>query len=364
MSEELNGAAPAAAESTPAPEAVAEAPQQDTSSSLADELSAVWDDVHEREKGPDRAADGKFAKRNHVADALAPEAEEPAPETQDQSPDEGQAEPLKAAAIEPPTSWSGEMKAKFAALPPDAQEYIAQRERDAHARITQLGQQAKTFEPLSKVLEQHRDLFEAKGLAPDDGINRLLTVQRALESDPHATIQRLAQMYGVTLPTGEPGSESTQVSFLQQRIAQLEGQIRETREKVVSREQKEVETQRQTIVSAVDEFAKSKADYDILEPYIEEAVRLIRMKEPNAPVKDVLEQAYEKAVWLHPDTRAKRIADEAAKRAEEDRKAAEKASRVAKLNVKTSASAKQASRGLDSPDYWSSLYDSVAQKAG
>lgn len=363
MSEELNGAAPTVADSTPAPEAVAEAPQQDTSSSLADELSAVWDDVHEREKGPDRAADGKFAKRNHVADALAPEAEEPASETQDQSPDEGQAEPLKAA-IEPPTSWSGEMKAKFAALPPDAQEYIAQRERDAHARITQLGQQAKAFEPLNKVLEQHQDLFASKGLTPDDGINRLLTVQRALESDPHATIQRLAQMYGVTLPTGEPGSENPQVSILQNRIAQLEGQIRETREKVVSREQREIETQRQTIVSAVDEFAKSKPDYDILEPYIEEAVRLIRMKEPNTPVKDVLEQAYEKAVWLHPDTRAKRIAEEAEKRAGEAAKKVAEASKVAKLNVKTSASAKQASRGLDSPDYWSSLYDQAAQKAG
>lgn len=364
MEEQLNGGAPAPAESTPAPEAVSEAPQQETTSSLADELSAVWDDVHEREKGPDRAADGKFAKRNHVADALAPEAEEPAAtETQDQSPDEGQAEPPKAA-IEPPTSWSGEMKAKFAALPPDAQEYIAQRERDAHARITQLGQQAKAFEPLSKVLEQHQDLFASKGLTPDDGINRLLTVQRALDADPHATIQRLAQMYGVTLPTGEPGSENPQVSFLQDRIAQLEGQIRETREKVVSREQREVETQRQTIVSAVDEFAKSKPDYDILEPYIEEAVRLIRMKEPNAPVKDVLEQAYEKAVWLHPDTRAKRIAEEAEKRAGEAAKKAAEASKVAKLNVKTSASAKPGQKGLDSPDYWSSLYDQAAQKAG
>lgn len=353
MSEEFDGGVAAPAESTPAPEAATEAPQQDTGSSLYDELSAVYDEAT-REKGPDRASDGKFAKRNHVADALAPKAEEPAATETDQSPEAGTIEPATPT-IDPPLSWSAEMKAKWASLPPDAQEYISQRDKEANDAIKRLGQQAKTYEPLTKVLEQHQDLFASKGLTPDDGINRLLTVQRALETDPHATIQRLAQMYGVTLPTGEPGSENTQVSFLQNRIAQLEGQIRETREKVVSREQKEIEVQRQTVASAVDEFAKSKPDYDILEPYIEKAVRLIRQDNPNLPAKEVLEKAYEEAVWLHPDTRAKRVADEAKKRAEEDAKKAAEASKVAKLNVKTSASAKPSSRGLDSPDYWSSL---------
>jgi hypothetical protein len=364
MEEQLNGGAPAPAESTPAPEPVNEAPQQDTGSSLADELSAVWDEVHERETGPDRAPDGKFAKRNHVADALAPKAEEPAETEIEGSSPEVETSETAEPSIAPPASLPSEMKAKWNTLPPDVQQVWAKRESESHAKITQLGQAAKAFEPLSKVLEQHKDLFDSKGLTPDDGINRLLTVQRALEQDPHATIQRLAQMYGVTLPTGEPGSDNPQVSFLQNRIAQLESQIRETRERVVSREQREVETQRQAVVSVIDEFAKSKPDYDILEPYIEKEVRLIRQENPELSPREVLEKAYETAVWRHPDTRAKRIADEAAKRAEEDRKAAEKASKVAKLNVKTSASAKQANRGLDSPDYWSALYDSAAQKAG
>lgn len=363
MSEELNGGAPAPAESTPAPEPVNEAPQE-TGSSLADELSAVWDDVHERESGPDRASDGKFAKRNHVADALAPKAEEPAATEIEGSSPEVETSETAPPSIAPPASLPGEMKAKWSTLPSDVQQVWAKRESESHAKITQQGQQLEAYKPLSKVLEQHQDLFASKGLTPDDGINRLLTVQRALESDPHATIQRLAQMYGVTLPTGEPGSDNQQVSFLQNRIAQLEGQIRETREKVVSREQKEVEAQRQTVVSAVDEFSKSKPDYDILEPYIEEAVRLIRMKEPNLPVRDVLEQAYDKAVWLHPDTRAKKVAEEAKKRSEEEARKVAEASKVAKLNVKSSASAKPSQKGLDSPEYWSSLYDSAAQKAG
>ena len=48
------------------------------------------------------------------------------------------------------------------------------------ALFTQMGEQVRRYEPIAKVLESHQEAFTRHGLAFDDGINRLLNVQRAI----------------------------------------------------------------------------------------------------------------------------------------------------------------------------------------
>lgn len=367
MSEDLDGGAPAPAESTAVSEAPVTQDAQQINDDVREELGAVWDRMQAEDEPSDsrpRAEDGKFIKtKSPVADALAPKAEEPAAETTSEgSSPETETSETAAPSIAPPASLPSEMKAKFATLPPDVQEYWAKRESESHAKITQLGQQAKQYEPIARVVEQYKDTFDRYGLTYDAGIARLLAAQRSIENDPHTAINNLARQYGVTL-SGEPSTQvAPEVSQLQQHIARLEAQIRETQTKVVSREQQEQVAQRNQILATVDQFAKSKPDYDILEPYIEKAVRIIKADNPELSPKEALEKAYEEAVWLHPEVREKRIAEQAAKRAEEERKAAEKASKVAKLNVKTTASAKPGQRSFR--EDLEATYDDISRRAG
>lgn len=115
-------------------------------------------------------ATGRFAPKEPkpgepaaaAADATAQQQPEQTPESESAKPDgdatdpenieieDGESEPGKTPAIDPPASWSAEDKAAFAKLPPEAQRVVAAREseRERHftAKTTELAEARKKFE--------------------------------------------------------------------------------------------------------------------------------------------------------------------------------------------------------------------------
>src|SRR5690348_16128080 len=125
MDELNNGAAPVVTESVSAP-VVEQAP-----ASFEDTMSAVYDKMNQpRDDG------GKFAGNETPAATEGAEtaAEEATTEEITDQPSETEQETAQPS-ITAPNSWSAEMKAKFGSLPPEAQQYIAQRESEMHAAI-------------------------------------------------------------------------------------------------------------------------------------------------------------------------------------------------------------------------------------
>lgn len=342
--------------------AATETPTEAGETSLEDDLGAIYDAaVGEPLRGPD----GKFISR----EPKEPETVEPATEApveaqaEDQKPEESVVETAKPS-IEPPNSWSPEMRDKWASLPPEAQQYIAQRESEAHGRITRLGDQVKAFEPIARTLERHKGTFERSGMTYEQGIDALLAAQSMLDVNPRAAIHEIARAYGVDLgaePTQSDAMPGREVLALQAEIAELKRQIAETRTDVVSTKQREAEQRQAALQSEVEAFAKANPYFDDVQDDIAELIPVIRAREPGLSERQILEKAYAKAIRLNDTTFAKIEADRRAKEAEAAKQKAAEAKKVSSLNVRSTTAARPAARTLD--DDLSATFDRIQSRA-
>lgn len=304
------------------------------------EMSAIF-----RKNNPPREDDGKFA-------GTAPKE----PVLPDQAQTEKVEQPV--AAINAPQSWSAEKKAIFATLPPDAQEYIAQRDKEASEAISRQGSELKSFEPIKSVIEQHRDIFERNGIDVGDGLGRLLHAERLLEQNPVAAIAQIAQAYGVDLGqfNGQQQPQDSATSALHQRIAQLENQLNDTTGRIQQREAQEAQTQLQSTQTLIEKFSQDKPDWADLENDVHEAIIGIKAAieqgvRPAMPPDQILSTAYERAQRNNPQAWAKkqetdRNAEEAKKLAEAQKRADE-AKRSKVVNISSSPASGRQHSSMD-----------------
>jgi hypothetical protein len=259
----------------------------------------------------ERAPDGKFVKK----------AAAEAPDTQitDQPADEKAVEAAKEPVIKTPTSWSAEYKAKFIALPKEVQDYILKREGEAESLIgkkgTEAAQAQKQFAEINEVVDPYRDQIALSGRTPAQHFRSLLEAERVLQQNPQYGIQWLAKSYGIDLASfaqrqqPQPGSNlPPELQPLQQQVGQLTSYIQQQQQAV---QQQAYSAAEQEIIA----FAQTAEHYRDVEADLVPLVAQIKQANPAISSRDALKQAYEKAIWANPHTRALEIAkqDEARK---------------------------------------------------
>lgn len=360
MSDLDNGAATAAPEGELASnDQVTEAPaQSETQDSappdLDTELSAIYDKANQP-----RGEDGKFAGKDG-------EPAEQSAETVSEGKPEGEAGETAQPSIAPPNSLPSELKATWASVPPAMQEHIAKREAETHRAITQLGQQAKALEPFGRLVESNRDVFSnhRRNVDPVDGIHQLLEAQRQLDRDPVASIAHIAKVYGVDLSvfgsqSGEGSNQSPQTASLQAYIRDLEAKTSNLERLVMTREQREAEAQTTALQNTVEEFLKETPLDDEIVSDVVAHIEALKITSPHLSQKEMMKEAYEKALWSNPQRRqaliAKERAETEAKKAAEQAKRAAEAKRAASVNVRSTPGNAKPARSLE--DELGAIYD-------
>jgi hypothetical protein len=335
MFEADNGAAPAAAEPTPvaapAETTPAPAPQPEAPALSADErmdatMRAAWDKLH-----PARAPDGKFTAKDAPAEAEAAPAEpvtEPEPATEASPAPAGEAPKM-------PVSWPKEQAEAWAKLDKPAQEYILRREGEFEKGIQAKTEKFKPYEELDKVFEPWRERWQLEGASPAVKVQQLLAAQAYLDRNPVEAIQWLAQSYGVNL--GQTGQQPVQ----QQPQDPVIRKIQELDEWKAQQENASRAQAEASLKTEIDGFkASGKA------PHFD-AVRADMAKLLQAGAVETLQDAYDRAVWANPTTRALVLEEqrkaEAAKAAEE----AKKAKAAASVNVRSTPTASARPKTLD-----------------
>jgi len=311
-------AEPAVIENTPAVEP-----------SIDDDLSSIW-----AKHNPPRE-NGRFVAKNPTESATEPAA--PVTEVADQTAET----PLEQAkpAIDAPVSWSAEQKAKWATLPPDTREYIAQRDKESHEAISRAGQQIKAFEPIRNVIEQFAPTFQKNGLQPHEGIARMMAVNEMLEANPRAAIAEIAKAYGVNLQ----GETSTDATPDNPRIAELEAQLSKISSHLTAQQRQQVNAENNALAREIADFAKDKPHF--------ESVRKVMAGLMSSGAAETMQDAYDKAIYADPTIRQSLQVD--AQKATEDKRKADEAERISKakkaagVNVKSSPGQSNQARTLD-----------------
>lgn len=295
-----------------------------------------------------RAPDGKFAPKEAAPEqAAAPETKLPTTESQTKP-----SEQPSQAAVAAPVSWSADAKTAWASLSPAVQNAVLKRENEASNGIRQYSEQVKLYERAIAPVAQEA---QRRGLSTEDGIQRLLDGQRFLETQPAQAILWLSKQHGIDL--AELASNPPAV----QQQARPDPAFAQVNQTVQSLQERLQQLEFGNNLTVAQQFAASKPYYADVEEQLPDFIREVQRIDPSLTGLPLLEKAYERAIWLNPDVRAKVTAAERAD-AEKARLAdvqakAQQANKAAVSVKGSSAPAAPAKREPASTD--GSVYDDV-----
>ena len=348
-------------------------PVQQTTPTLSPEeqLDKLLSDTYDRAHAQGTERD---AAKTAAAKALVTPPQEEDPDlkalTVSDEPAKAGGGPALSPATDPPQSASAEIKALWATLPSKAQEFIAQREKEAHTKISEQGNELKTYQPLRPVYDYVESIGIPRERAPEF-IRNMTAAHDFLEKRPLDGIVWLTESYGVdkaqlaALLTGQRPQQANQQTqdgleglFRDERldkevlpiVQQLRGELAQVKGQLTARERAEVAARESTAKEVITKFASDKPYWDDLKDDVTKEVAFLKQFNPRARMEDLIQEGYERAERNNKSVRERVEADrkhEEATKAEAARKAAEaekakhadKAKKMNSLNQRTGTSA-------------------------
>jgi hypothetical protein len=164
-----------------------DAPTPESAVEVPVETSAEPAETAEAKAERERDERGRFKAKttDEIAETAAPEAPSEPVASTEAAPQNPEPEKAKPAYTEGHfRGWSQEQRAKFEALPPEAQETVLALKRDTDAHYTrkleEAAQTKKQLEPVSQLLNQTSDIFAASGMDPVQAIQGYANIERVL----------------------------------------------------------------------------------------------------------------------------------------------------------------------------------------
>lgn len=214
----------------------------------------------------------------------------------------------------PPASWAADKKADWANVPRGLQEEIQRVDLDTRRQLQRVSEDAaqvkRTWADVEQALGPRLQDFARAGVTPGCVVQQFMAWQDKLDSDPRQGLRELAASYGLDIrqladEEAQQPQEPHYVREMRQQIQGMQGLLQQ-------RQQAEASVQQQQLSGQIAAFANEQdAQGNLRRPYLENViddmlpiVQQMRAQSPYSSAGDILQQAYEKALWLNPDTRA------------------------------------------------------------
>ncbi|OGT54250.1 MAG: hypothetical protein A3E01_00235 [Gammaproteobacteria bacterium RIFCSPHIGHO2_12_FULL_63_22] len=247
--------------------------------------------------------EGPLAGDSDPGPAGAKAADDPAGTTK---PEDADAPTVRAA----PQSWKKEMHEKFATLPADVQEYIEQREGQMRDGLEKDRGDANLGRTMRDIMTPYRPMLQAQGVDEPRAVQFLLNAHYKLSNGDAAAkaayFGTLAQQYGVDLSTVQPDGQQQ----VDPAIKALQDELNGVKAHLTAGQQAAFNEAKTRVSRDVEAFAA-----DASHTYFDEVSNeIIAFLHQGLDLKD----AYDRAVWANPVTRAKetaRLQEEAAQAA-------------------------------------------------
>lgn len=223
----------------------------------------------------------------------------------------------------PPSTWRKEAAETWATLPETAKMEVLKREQDMMAGIEQYKGDAAVGKTLQNVVAPYREIMQQNNINPVQHINSLLEAHHALVTGSPSQrldlMQRIAADYGIDLrgirspEDNEPGSYQDPITAkLQSEIEELKWQHQHGQQQAAQRERQALTA---TLTMQVEEFAAKPENkyFDMVATDIGDLLK--------SGVAKNLPDAYSKAIWANPQTRAletQRLQAEAAEKGKKE----------------------------------------------
>lgn len=232
----------------------------------------------------------------------------------------------------PPKSWKKEVSAEWSKLSPAVQAEIHRREDDFHRGLGEYKTEAGFAREFKGVFQPYKEVFQKSGVNPLALTSQLLEAQHTLAfGAPEAKIQLvrdLIQDYQIDF------NALIQTPATPSEVLRLRAENRALQSSQTTAAQQQNAERMAQVTSELEAFAADPAH-----PYVEElATDIAVFIQGGATLAD----AYEKAVWANPKTRAKE--QDRLRKGEEDKRRADEAARVQKAKQASAANVRSAPR--------------------
>lgn len=324
---------------TPAPVETPAAPESPVS--MDDTIRETYKALREPKKETPEQPEGKPQERKRDAQGRFLKAdgtpEEPTPEgeraTSEGDPEGAQDTPPASAWPEAPKSWTKDAQEAYAALPENIKAEIHRREGDFHKGIEQYKQMAHVGQTLDKEIRPYAELIQQHGTTAQNVVRELLATQKQLTT---GTAEQKAQVVAKILRDYQIDTNAVNQALQQPAPAQPDPHFSQLADEVNQLKSQLSQAQLAPYIEQVNKFASDPANE--FYPIVEEDMNALLAQGRATDLKD----AYNKAIWANPETRAKLLAKQ---QEGERRKAAETAAAAKKAgstNVERRGTAPQA----------------------
>lgn len=294
------GSEPAPVES--APEPVVESAPVEASEPTETEVRA--------ETKADRARDetGKFAKEAKKASAKAAPPQPPAEGVKTEGADRAapSVQPV-APAVEPvkaPQSWKPAAREDWTKVPASIQQEVVRRERETATALQEAAESRKFHQSFQQAVAPFEPMFRARGGDPMRGFQNFLQTVSVLEGGNQvAKAQLLAQFANSYLP-GEDGIKllAQALDGQPQQAQQAQPAYRDPRvDQLLANLQRASQQRQQSIhqkhATDVEAFAKTHEFFDDVREDMAEFVEIAERRGRDLSMED----AYNRAIRLHPE---------------------------------------------------------------
>lgn len=238
--------------------------------------------------------------------AVEPASEVKAPEvTKVEAP--ATAAPVAAPANLAPKTWKPEEAAVWDAIPPEAKAAIARREEDIFRGIEQHRKTAEFGSKLQAVFQPYEQIMQQMGIDPVQNTANLMQAHYILaqgsQQQKAALFTQLAQDYRIDL--GELAQQQAQVPYIDPQVRELQAELQQLKSGQMTLQQARAQEVKMQSENEVNTFAADPANVYFNE-LADDIVQLL-----STSRNMTLAEAYEKAMWANPTTRAKEVSKQA-----------------------------------------------------
>jgi hypothetical protein len=297
---------------------------------LDDDLGKIFDEVTQEETPTEAVAEQP--KETPKQETKEPEAEKAPPEPEaTEEPVTAQEEPSDEAV--PPATWTAEAKEKFSGLDPVLQQEVLKREKDYAHGIQKHADAAKTADAYEQVIAPYKAMITAEGSNPVQAIASLLNTAYQLRSGTSEQkaqlILQLANQYGADLSQVTPSQDEDE--YVDPDIKSLKDEISSLKQTTQSQMQAAQNQQFMGLQQQIEAFASDPKNEHF------EKVRPTMSSLLTSGAASTLDEAYEKSLYLVPETRESIIQNQVkeaeAARVKKESEAAEKAKKAAGVQL-------------------------------
>lgn len=271
------------------------------------------------------AAEEGQSLSDHLQRNFEKQQETDLPEEQSEKPVEGEiADTGEQDSVTAPEHWKAEDRDMFEKLPEEAKGFVLGRHKEMEADYTRKTQDIadtrKNWERVSQAFSPYRDELKSQGLDEAAAVPLLIQsytdAQKFLQTfkaNPRQAIENLARQHNVDLSQVDMDDDYTDP-----QVAELRQQNYQLQQRLNGIEQNLTNAERAQINATIEGFKNTKDEQGNLKYPHFDAVR--HLMAPLVNQGKSMEEAYNEAMWSHPDARSELLKKEQERLREDERK--------------------------------------------